>query len=139
MIVEKIFVYGTLKPGEVNYSYFCAAQVIEATRVYTRGRLYHLPIGYPAMSSGTSRVDGFLLVLANHDSLAILDRLEDYHPDKPPQDNEYNRRKTQIYRLSGEPFGEAWGYFMVQKKIQQLGGVWLPSGWWSGTEIGTRP
>ena len=134
--MEKIFVYGTLKPGEINYSYFCADQVSEATRVYTRGRLYHLPLGYPAMTPGTDRVDGFLLVFANPSCLEILDQLEEYHPDRQPQDNEYYRQKTTVYR-SGEPIGEAWGYFMAQDKIQQLGGVWLPSGWWTGTETVT--
>ena len=133
--MEKIFVYGTLKPGEINYPY-CADQVIEATRVYTKGRLYDLPLGYPAMTPGTERVDGFLLVLANPSCLEILDQLEDYHPDKQPQDNEYYRQKTLVYR-SGEPIGEAWGYFMAAQKIGQLGGVWLPSGWWTGTETVT--
>ena len=134
--MENLFVYGTLKPGEINYPYFCADQVIKATRAYTRGRLYDLPLGYPAMTPGTERVDGFLLVLANHNSLEILDQLEDYHPDKQPQDNEYYRQKTLVYR-SGEPIGEAWGYFMAAEKIEQLGGVWLPSGWWTGRETVT--
>lgn len=133
--MEKIFVYGTLKPGEINYPYFCADQVIESTRVWTKGRLYDLSVGYPAMTPGTGRVDGFLLVLAT--PLEILDELEDYHPGKPPQDNEYYRQKTFVYRLGGEPVGEAWGYFMTDEKIQQLGGVWLPGGWWTGRKTVT--
>ncbi len=43
-----LFFYGTLKRGHANYNLFCRgySRVEEAT---ARGRLYHLPSGYPAL------------------------------------------------------------------------------------------
>jgi gamma-glutamylcyclotransferase (GGCT)/AIG2-like uncharacterized protein YtfP len=43
-----VFVYGTLKRGQVNHPLFCSgAAAIEPA--VTRGRLFHLPAGYPAL------------------------------------------------------------------------------------------
>ncbi|MGK7874413.1 MAG: gamma-glutamylcyclotransferase [Xenococcaceae cyanobacterium] len=127
----KVFVYGTLKPGEANYQYYCAGKVIEATRAYALGQLFHLPPGYPAMTPGNSRVEGFLLTLADSAVLEILDELEGYHPQRSPQENQYYRQKILVYNLSGKPLGKAWGYFMTSEQVRQLGGILLPSGWWS--------
>jgi len=44
-----VFVYGTLKRGEENHDAFCAG-VHEAVDAVTRGRLFHLPAGYPALA-----------------------------------------------------------------------------------------
>lgn len=131
--MEKVFVYGTLKPGEINHQLYCADKVIETVRAYTQGRLFNLPLGYPAMSTGSSRVEGFLLVFPDSSILASLDDLEDYHPQRPPQKNEYYRQKTLVYQLSGRSLGLAWSYFMTQEKIEKLGGVEVASGWWTGT------
>jgi gamma-glutamylcyclotransferase (GGCT)/AIG2-like uncharacterized protein YtfP len=44
-----IFVYGTLKRGQANHDRFCRGAVgIEAA--VTRGRLFHLAAGYPALA-----------------------------------------------------------------------------------------
>ena len=127
-----MFVYGTLKPGEVNYSPYCQGKVIEAIRGYTRGRLYTLSLGYPAMTEGEGKVRGFLLTFADRAILADLDQLEDFQAERSPEDNEYQRRLTIVYQLSGKLLGEAWCYFMTPAKIKQLQGVLLPSGWWQG-------
>jgi gamma-glutamylcyclotransferase (GGCT)/AIG2-like uncharacterized protein YtfP len=127
----KLFVYGTLKPGEQNYHYFCTSQVMEAKKAYVWGQLYHLPLGYPAMTIGKSKVMGFLLIFSNKEILKNLDELEDYNPQRSPQDNEYDRQKIPVYDLSGEPLGEAWSYIMTEQKVQQLKGILVPSGWWS--------
>ncbi|NET53980.1 MAG: gamma-glutamylcyclotransferase, partial [Merismopedia sp. SIO2A8] len=42
----KVFVYGTLKPGEVNYDQYCASKVVEEIRAIAFGELFDLPIGY---------------------------------------------------------------------------------------------
>jgi gamma-glutamylcyclotransferase (GGCT)/AIG2-like uncharacterized protein YtfP len=127
----KVFVYGTLKPGEENYHCYCASHVIEAKKAYTWGRLYHLPLGYPAMTTGKSKVIGFLLTFSNQEILKSLDELEDYSSLRSPQDNEYERQKIPVYDLSGEPLDEAWSYVMTACKVKQLKGVLVPSGWWS--------
>ncbi len=127
----KVFVYGTLKPGERNYPIYCQDKVIEAIRAYTHGQLYHLSLGYPAMIVGTQKVQGYLLTLADETVLEKLDYLEDYHPLRSPQDNHYSRQTLSIYSLTGETLGDAWGYLMTVQKIQQLGGKLIPSGWWT--------
>ena len=129
----KIFVYGTLKPGEINYQHYCAGVAIAATRAYTWGKLYNLPIGYPAMTLGNSKVEGFLLTFADPAILDRLDELEDYDPMRSPLENEYHRQKIMVYKTSGESIGEAWSYVMTFEKVRQLRGVFLPSGCWSGT------
>ena len=46
--VTTIFCYGTLMRGQINHARYCAdALTIEPA--VTTGRLYHLPMGYPAM------------------------------------------------------------------------------------------
>ncbi|AFY76804.1 MAG: gamma-glutamylcyclotransferase [Hydrococcus sp. C42_A2020_068] len=127
----KVFVYGTLKPGECNYQSYCADKVVEAKKAYTWGELYHLPLGYPALTQGNRKAIGFLLTFADEGVLERLDELEDYHPQRSPQENEYERHKLLVYDLSGEPLGEAWGYLMALEKVRQLGGVLVPSGWWT--------
>jgi gamma-glutamylcyclotransferase (GGCT)/AIG2-like uncharacterized protein YtfP len=127
----KIFVYGTLKPGECNYQAYCAADAIAIVKAYTWGELYHLPLGYPAMTPGTNKVIGFVITFANEEILASLDELEDYHPQRSPQDNEYERQKIPVYNLFGKSLGEAWGYIMIPEKVHQLGGILLSSGWWT--------
>lgn len=127
----KVFVYGTLKPGEENYNFYCASQVVEAKKAYAWGELYHLPLGYPAMTAGKSKVIGFLLTFSNEEILASLDRLEDYSSQRSPENNEYERQKILVYDLSGEPLGEAWSYIMTTSKVKQLKGILVPSGWWS--------
>ncbi|WP_018142035.1 gamma-glutamylcyclotransferase [Thioalkalivibrio sp. ALJ7] len=53
--VVDLFVYGTLKRGLANHRAFCA----EAVRIQPAtiiGRLYHLPVGYPAVQIPPSQV-----------------------------------------------------------------------------------
>jgi gamma-glutamylcyclotransferase (GGCT)/AIG2-like uncharacterized protein YtfP len=127
----KIFVYGTLKPGEYNYQYYCAGKVVEAIKAYTWGQLYHLTLGYPALTTGNDKVTGFLLTFADKEILKSLDELEDYCPQRSPQENEYQRQKIPVYDLAGQSLGKAWGYVMALEKVQQFGGVLVPSGWWT--------
>jgi gamma-glutamylcyclotransferase (GGCT)/AIG2-like uncharacterized protein YtfP len=129
----KVFVYGTLKPGESNYQSYCAGKVSEVTRVYTFGQLYHLgACGYPAMTLGRSKVGGFLLTFLDLSVLEKLDELESYQLQRAPAENEYQRQKIIVYEPSGKPLGEAWGYLMSFEKVQQFGGILVPSGWWTG-------
>ena len=127
----KVFVYGTLKPGEINYQRFCAGKVIEEKRAIAQGHLFALPFGYPAMTPGDGRVQGYLLTFADSEVLRALDRLEDYHPERPPEQNEYNRQLIETFNLSGEPLETAWVYLMSPHLVRSYGGIFLPSGSWS--------
>ncbi|MFB2983681.1 gamma-glutamylcyclotransferase [Microseira sp. BLCC-F43] len=127
----KVFVYGTLKPGEINYQRFCAGKVVEEKRAIAQGHLFALPFGYPAMTPGDGRVQGYVLTFADPEVLDALDRLEDYHRERPPEQNEYNRQLIETFNLSDEPLETAWVYLMSPHLVRSYGGIFLPSGWWS--------
>ncbi|OUL34196.1 hypothetical protein BV372_14725 [Nostoc sp. T09] len=127
----RIFVYGTLKPGEVNYKKYCAAKVIDTKRAIAAGKLFALPMGYPAMTLENSQVQGYLLSFAELEILNQLDQLEDYQPHRHLSENLYNRQEIEIYDLQGLSLGFAWVYFMSPTKISQLRGIPQADGWWS--------
>lgn len=131
----KVFVYGTLKPGEANYQRYCAGKVVETTKAIAQGKLFALPMGYPAITPGDSAVHGYLLSLTHLDVLRALDDLEDYHPARAASENLYNRKQIETYHPQGNSLGWAWVYIMTEELALQLGGLHLPHGWWSGSEI----
>lgn len=131
----RIFVYGTLKPGEANYQRYCAAKVLETKRAIAFGQLYALPFGYPAMTPGNSLVHGFLLSFRNSAILRQLDWLEGYDSQRLETANEYNRRLIKTYDLHQTPLGLAWVYVMLPKQVHACSGVLLPQGWWSGYDF----
>jgi gamma-glutamylcyclotransferase (GGCT)/AIG2-like uncharacterized protein YtfP len=126
----KVFVYGTLKPGECNYLRYCEGKVVDACPAIARGQLFALPIGYPAMVASEGNVCGFLLYFASSAILDDLDRLEDYDPLREPTQNEYQRQSIEIFDLNFQSLGAAWAYFMLPDRIRSLGGIWLPDGRW---------
>ncbi len=128
----KVFVYGTLKPGEYNYQRYCMGKVVEEKRAIAFGQLFDLPLGYPAMTLGESPVQGFVLTFSDPAFLDVLDELEDYNPQRIPEENEYIRQEIETYNLAGEPLGLAWVYLMAVEQVQRFGGVLMPSGLWSG-------
>lgn len=130
----RLFVYGTLKPGECNYGY-CQQQVIAAEAAIAFGALYALPLGYPAMTLGSSPVQGVLLSFADAAVLEQLDQLEDYCPSRPPEENEYNRAMIETFSPVLHPLGRAWVYLMQPDLVKRLGGVLLTSGVWTGHTV----
>ena len=130
----RVFVYGTLKPQERYYPVYCQGRVKEACRGWVEGQLYALPLGYPAMIAGHGKVEGFLLTFSDQSILTNLDRLEGYQSERAPELNEYQRQKIIVYDTSRKPLGEAWAYFMTFEKVKSLGGLRIPSGWWTEDE-----
>ncbi|MDJ0714482.1 MAG: gamma-glutamylcyclotransferase [Prochloraceae cyanobacterium] len=126
----RFFVYGTLKPGEVNYQLYCSGKAIEERIAYAKGKLFDLPLGYPAMTFGDGWVEGYLLSFSEESILVTLDLLEDYDEKRSPQENEYYRQLIPVYDSSRNPLGKSWSYLMNSKKIEQLSGVIIPSGKW---------
>jgi gamma-glutamylcyclotransferase (GGCT)/AIG2-like uncharacterized protein YtfP len=86
------------------------------------------------MTEGKERVFGYLLAFEDTATLDRLDRLETYSPDRDPTENEYQRRLTQVYNLDGESLGDVWAYFMTSTKVEELGGILVPSGCWRENE-----
>jgi gamma-glutamylcyclotransferase (GGCT)/AIG2-like uncharacterized protein YtfP len=125
----RVFVYGTLKPGEANYADYCRHAVqVEAAIVL--GQLYHLPFGYPALTVGSRPVQGFLLSFADPDILSDLDQLEGYDPAYPSS-SEYLRVMVDVLNPEQQPLGQAWTYQMPVDQVEKLGGILLPHGQWS--------
>lgn len=133
--IVRVFVYGTLKPGEVNYKRYCAGKVVDVKRAIAPGKLFALPMGYPAMTLEDSQVQGYLLSFADSKALSQLDELEDYQPQRQMSENLYNRQEIEIYNLQGLSLGLAWVYFMSPKQVQQLGGMLQADGWWTGCRL----
>jgi gamma-glutamylcyclotransferase (GGCT)/AIG2-like uncharacterized protein YtfP len=125
-----VFVYGTLKPGHINYQVYCQGHVEDALAAQVRGKLFHLPLGYPAMTCGAEWVKGFLLRLRHPSLLRQLDDLEGYSPQRSPEQNEYCRQWVEVFDQNAQPLGQAWAYLMTLQKVKQFGGQWLASGQW---------
>lgn len=131
----RFFVYGTLKPGYVNYQRYCAGKVIDQQPAIALGHLYALPVGYPAMTSGNTWIKGWLLSFTDPTVLQILDKLEGYNPQQPEQQNHYQRQQTPVFAIDQSSLGSAWCYFMCPRQIQQMAGILLPKGEWSAAEF----
>lgn len=130
----KVFVYGTLKPSGKYYKIYCQGKTIEERKCWAKGKLFDLPVGYPGMTEGDEKVYGYLLSFASYKELNNLDKLEGYTGIENSPLNEYERRKIMVYNDDNKPIDEVWCYFMPEKKIQELNGVFLPSGWWGFSE-----
>lgn len=127
----KVFVYGTLKPGEFNYQRYCAGKVVEEIKAIAFGQLYNLSCGYPGMTLGEGKVQGYLLTFNDPAILSCLDELEDYKPNRMPEANEYNRQLIEVYDQSAQSLGFVWAYLMSSERVEQLQGIFLASGCWS--------
>ncbi|MGF1512769.1 MAG: gamma-glutamylcyclotransferase [Elainellaceae cyanobacterium] len=146
-----VFVYGTLKPGEANYARYCAGRVASQQPAIAPGYLYALPVGYPAMiarDQGEEILDrqsqsftaegreavvwGYRLQLKRPDDLALLDELEDYLPQRSPEQNEYYRCAVSLLTPSRQPLGAAWAYLMEPWRVRQVGGYRIAQGQWTG-------
>jgi gamma-glutamylcyclotransferase (GGCT)/AIG2-like uncharacterized protein YtfP len=126
----RVFVYGTLKPGKVNYERYCGDRVLQSIPAQVRGQLFELSLGYPGMMCGETWVQGYLLNFADESALKALDCLEDYQPHRPESQNEYQRTDVEVFDCEGRSLGFAWTYFMTIQKVQQYHGRWLASGKW---------
>jgi gamma-glutamylcyclotransferase (GGCT)/AIG2-like uncharacterized protein YtfP len=128
--IVRVFVYGTLKPGESNYQTYCQGKTITEIQAYTKGQLYHLPAGYPAITVGTNKVQGYLLSFRNSKIVISLDCLENYQENRALEQNDYYRQKVPIYSLSDRSLGTAWCYLMTQTKVAEFQGQFLNTNSW---------
>lgn len=126
----RVFVYGTLKPGQCYYRQYCTDRVHQIQAAYTFGQLYALPVGYPAMTMGSDRVWGHLLTFEDDAILITLDELEDYQPDRPTDENEYERQRVPVFDPTQRSLGPAWTYVMLPHWVKAAGGVYRPGGCW---------
>jgi gamma-glutamylcyclotransferase (GGCT)/AIG2-like uncharacterized protein YtfP len=129
-----VFAYGTLKPGERAFDQLCHPFVIATQAAQAKGRLYHLPLGYPAMTLESGWVQGVLLTFSSAECLHPIDAFEEYYPERPHA-SEYQRTFHPIYDVNQQFLVSAWVYTMERERVLALQGQWLPQGWWSHAEV----
>jgi gamma-glutamylcyclotransferase (GGCT)/AIG2-like uncharacterized protein YtfP len=128
-----VFVYGTLKPGGVNFDRYCGTRVVHSYRAYIYGELYDLPtLDYPGVIHGTNKVHGFVFAFADAKILLELDELESYDPLRSPTENDYHRKFIATHTPDLRPSVSAWAYFMNPDLVRRASGVLVPDGWWAG-------
>ncbi|MGB3492155.1 MAG: gamma-glutamylcyclotransferase [Elainellaceae cyanobacterium] len=127
----RVFVYGTLKPGESNYQRYCAGRILRHEEAIAYGQLFDLPMGYPAMTPGSSPVHGVVLEFDDSQLLDILDELEDYDPHRPAAENEYERVELEVFTPQNQALGKAWTYLMTEEQAERWGGQIIPTGNWN--------
>ena len=118
----RIFVYGTLKPGGFYWPRYAEGKVVAHQPARVRGMLYHLNPGYPGLLEGEGWAEGVLLTLTDETALLGMDELEDYVPGRPPEQNEYQRKRVECWDANGDPLGQVWVYLMLPDKMRELGG-----------------
>lgn len=124
---ELLFVYGTLASGHPARQPF-AHYFGEARPASTRGRLVHLPEGYPTLLPGEGTVFGELVTLV--DPVAALAALDDYE-DAGGADPLY-RRVRQAVEVAGRTEG-AWVYVWGRAPEDALArGTVVDGGRWRG-------
>ncbi len=115
-----VFVYGTLRPGEKNYSRFLAGRTTAELPGTVAGELFFVrDEGYPYLQPGTGRVRGELIELhPDHyfATLAALDLLEEYDPGDAAH-SVYLRRRAPV-RLADGTEREAWVYYWNRPELQ---------------------
>lgn len=113
-----LFVYGTLQHGEAQAG-LLASLGRRAARV--RGRLFHLPAGYPALQlGGSDLVHGEIVDAPDGRLLTLLDTFEGV------SDGLF--RRVEVSVLLGLTTERAWAY--VMDNPARRGGRRLPKGRW---------
>lgn len=107
---QAIFVYGTLKRGELNHG-LVAPFARSISGAWTEGDLFDVGL-FPAMVAGTGQVRGEVVRLDPADVeevVTLLDLLEDCRPDDPAG-SLYLRRIVEVVTDDGER-ERAYAYF----------------------------
>ncbi|GBF07937.1 hypothetical protein DAERI_190070 [Deinococcus aerius] len=140
--LTRVFVYGTLMPGERNADVAARGGRFEATPARLPGfRLLHLlPEAYPAVVPGEphEEVRGYVLTYPQDGwdrALHFLDTLEGVH-ETPPL---YTREQVSVTSEDGESVS-AWVYvYALAARLHQPGVLPVPGGDWRHLPDRARP
>jgi len=127
--VKYLFVYGTLMRDQANHARYCSdALTIEPA--VTTGRLYYLPMGYPAMiEADDGQVFGEAMTLPDLAAkLALLDHLEGYRPDQPEHSLYLRRvRPVSLFKsgLTVPAYCYVWRGALPSGSVRLAKGRWL--------------
>ncbi|MCQ9130560.1 gamma-glutamylcyclotransferase family protein [Streptomyces hilarionis] len=109
------FVYGTLRPGQVNHDLLLRGRTLREEPARLAGALLYDGPGYPYAVEAPGEADAMVsgdLVTARPEEyarlLADLDRLEEYAPGDPR--NLYERVAREVLRVDGATPVRAWVY-----------------------------
>ena len=103
MLIQKIFVYGSLRSDMFNYDKLLKGKVSKVYKGAVYGSLFHIENkGYPAVIPGSSVIKGEIMELINFEkSLVELDDLENYTEDNN-LNCEYLRKVVDVELENGE-------------------------------------
>lgn len=131
-MIEKIFVYGTLKGGYGNNHFMGGRQPLG--RGYVRGYLFHLG-GVPALvlEEKGMNVEGEVYT-CTPELIRTLDRLEGYVPGQ--RENNYGYQRVAIRIPS---YGPCWTYTFGHERVNngEIRDV-ITNGLWSGLNSPTK-
>lgn len=120
-IVNRLFVYGTLRSGQAARS-LIANHVVAAEPAIARGRMFALSDGYPGFLPGPEgRVVGELMTLS--DLAAALALIDAYEGD------EFTRSLQEVEIGDGQVVW-AWCYVLSSPSLAEEGEV-IPGGDWA--------
>ncbi|MDR0880431.1 MAG: gamma-glutamylcyclotransferase [Clostridioides sp.] len=99
----KMFVYGTLRKGNVNYEKYLENNVISIEEAYTYGKMYYLEKEEcPALIDGDDKVYGEIIECTDDDDYTLLKQVD--HLEKYFGDNScimYEKRDKKVFRKDG--------------------------------------
>lgn len=130
------FVYGTLRPGEINHDRFLRGRTAHEEAGLLRGAVLYEGPGYPyAVEAPEGEVRGELVTArpqAYEELLALLDRLEEYVPGDPR--NLYDRVERPVVREADGTTVRAWVYVAAPAVAVRLRarGTRVEGGDWRG-------
>ncbi|MBU9713431.1 gamma-glutamylcyclotransferase family protein [Evansella tamaricis] len=114
-VLHHVFVYGTLRKGEVNHHFLTSANLL-SDEAWTTGTLYDTGLGYPALlEKGTDHIYGEIYEV-DDEVLASLDVLEGYEVDG--SENLYERKK--ILLNNDNEHTEAFTYYISPQNENML-------------------
>lgn len=118
-ILDRLFVYGTLRQGQTARS-LVTASVTRSARASISGQIYAFPMGYPGYIEGSGRVIGEVLWLT--DLAATLGLLDAYEGD------DFVRAIRQVTTDAGEELW-AWIYALADPEAVRLGTLVADGDW----------
>jgi len=121
------FVYGTLRPGEINYRHLLAGRTVSEIPARITGRLYQVrEEDYPYVLEGDGLVQGEVIEIQPdlyNATLRTIDGLEDYWPEDEAA-SLYLRRPIETFLENGQNL-TAWVYLW---NSPERPGIFLPHG-----------
>ena len=121
------FVYGTLRPGEINYRRLLAGRTTRETPALITGCLYQVrEEDYPYVLEGDGLVQGEVIEIhpdLYNVTLRTIDSLEDYWPEDEAA-SLYLRRPIEAFLENGRSL-TAWVYLW---NSPERPGIFLPHG-----------